>query len=61
MGMMNNNQQTLSEDWKGLERLVLWGIGQVLTKYVDSLMMQFDIAYFVDNKKRERNIRGEKL
>lgn len=61
MGMMNNNQQTLSEDWKGLERLVLWGIGQVLTKYVDSLMMQFDIAYFVDDKKSGEEYKGRKI
>lgn len=51
----------LTNDWKDIKSIVLYGIGQVASRFADSLMRDFDVPFIIDNGKKGQLYKGKKV
>lgn len=49
---MNGNTNKLSEDWKGISTIIIYGFGLVAKRFIDKILTDFRVTYIIDNKKQ---------
>lgn len=47
----------LSEDWKGIEDIVIYGLGSVADRVIDKLIDDFNVIYIIDKNKKGQTYR----
>lgn len=49
---MSEKLNQLSEDWKGIDSIIIYGLGLVAEQFIDKITADFYVPYIIDNKKQ---------
>lgn len=53
-----SNMNRLSDDWIGIDSIVLYGLGLVADRFIDKIIDDFNVLHIIDNKKSGASYRG---
>lgn len=55
---MSEKSYQLSEDWKGITSIIIYGLGLVAERFINKITLDFHVEYIIDNKKQGGDYKG---
>lgn len=49
---MQSNSGKLTEDWRNIDTIVIYGFGSVADRFIDKILRDFTVPYIIDYKKK---------
>lgn len=50
--------ETLDNSWKGIDEIIIYGLGLVSDRFIDKILQDFHVPYIIDYKKKGTEYRG---